>query len=83
MRISKIFGISFCNSPFLMSYHKGKYLMNLFNRRKKFVGWVYKMYKFVKKCKKVKLELIQVFHIEKAEKGGKNVAFQNLSTLST
>ena len=83
MRISKIFGISFCNSPFLMSYHKGKYLMNLFTRRKKFVGWVYKMYKFVKKCKKVKLELIHVFHIEKAEKGGKNVAFQNLSTLST
>ena len=38
MRVSKIFGISFCNSPFLMSYHKEKYLIKIFTRGKKFVG---------------------------------------------
>ena len=41
------------------------------------------MYKFVKNCKKIKNGLIQVIHIENAKKGGKNVVFENFSTLST
>ena len=41
------------------------------------------MYKNVKKSKKLQKRLILVFHIEDAKKGGKNVVFFNLSTLST
>ena len=50
-----------------------------------FIGKIklYKMYKNVKNCIFLEHGLIQVIHIQNAQKGGKIVVFQKLSTLST